>query len=191
MTALTFSYFQLLLLHSYSGQNVATELAIQLPDSVSDLVTSTAFECYTVSKPDNNLRSRLKSLTTADLFPSGVTDSQSASCCLSGLWLLHNFLDPSHEISQDIHSPEGSYWHGIMHRLERDFWNSKYWYRKVGDHPVFQTIASQCQGGWNPDDYVDQCEAASGAGDSAKSRVQMIAVIEWKALFEFCYQNAI
>ena len=113
-----------------------------------------------------------------------------ADCCISGLWLLHNFLDRSHDISQETHSREGSYWHGIMHRLEGDYWNSKYWYRKVGAHSVYDVVAE----GWNPEVFVDQCESVNlafnqtAAGDVSSAHA--IAVQEWKALFEFCYQQA-
>jgi hypothetical protein len=30
---------------------------------------------------------------------------------LSGLWLWHDFLDRSHEISQAVHTASGSFWH--------------------------------------------------------------------------------
>ena len=48
-----------------------------------------------------------------------------ASACLAGLWLYHDYLDESHAVSQSIHTPAGSYWHGLMHRREPDFANPK------------------------------------------------------------------
>ena len=69
-----------------------------------------------------------------------IADREMASCCLAGVWLLHDYLDESHNISQRIDTPEGSYWHAIMHRREGDFSNAKYWYRHVGEHPVFDAV---------------------------------------------------
>jgi hypothetical protein len=163
-------------------------LSIDLPASAIDLVTRDAFENYTVSGPDPNLESILGGLKVDDLFPDGSSDQNLAKCCLAGLWLLHNFLEQSHQISQGVHTREGSSWHAIMHRLEGDFWNSKYWYRKVGDHPVFSSLPGE--GIWNPNDFVDQCESAQSAGGEAARTVQQTAVSEWKALFEYCFNQA-
>src|SRR5262245_42612875 len=65
-----------------------------------------------------------------------VADRDAAMACYSGLWLYHDGLDESHAISQDLDTAEGSFWHAIMHRREPDAWNSKYWWRRVGDHAV-------------------------------------------------------
>ena len=156
--------------------------SIQLPDAVSDLVNTPAFAAYTIEGRSRDQESRLAALTIEDLFPEGIQETDMANCCLSGLWLLHNFLDRSHDISQEIQSPEGSFWHAIMHRLEGDFWNSKYWYRKVGNHSAYQSV----QPNWNPETYVDSCEAAGNTG----TEIQQTAVAEWKALFQFCFLNA-
>ena len=165
---------------------MSTLPSIDLPPVISDLVTQQAFDQYTVSGPAREFESSLRALDVEQLFPAGIKDQDQAMCCLSGLWLLHNFLDQSHEISQEIHSREGSFWHGIMHRQEGDFWNSKYWYRKVGNHPVFESFP----GGWDPEDFVDQCESAQGASGAEAQAVQQTAVAEWKALFEYCFKQA-
>jgi hypothetical protein len=43
----------------------------------------------------------------------------------------------SHNIAQDIHSPEGSWIHAYLHRKEGDPGNASYWYHKAGK-PVCQ-----------------------------------------------------
>jgi hypothetical protein len=65
----------------------------------------------------------------------------SQSSVAAGLWLLAGQLDRSHEISQNILSKEGSFWHGIVHCRESDYWNAKYWFRKTTGHPVHQQLA--------------------------------------------------
>ncbi|QJC51319.1 hypothetical protein HGI30_07015 [Paenibacillus albicereus] len=54
---------------------------------------------------------------------------------VSGLQLRNGSLNRSHEISQELDCPEGSYLHGLMHRMEGDFSNAKYWFRLAGPHP--------------------------------------------------------
>lgn len=61
---------------------------------------------------------------------------------VAGLWLLAGELDRSHDISQNLDSATGSYWHGIMHRREGDFTNAKYWMRRAAGHPAIEELAS-------------------------------------------------
>lgn len=66
-------------------------------------------------------------------------------CLTSGILLLWDFLDESHEISQSMEgrgNPRtADYWHGIMHRREPDAGNAAYWFRRVGKHPAFDSLA--------------------------------------------------
>jgi hypothetical protein len=155
-------------------------------------------------RPDEMLRPKLAQLTPASLFaPHSVRDDAAARSCLAGLWLLHNFLDESHTISQDISTVEGSYWHGILHRREPDYANAKYWFRRVGRHPVFEALREQAAqvdgaedvlGGretWDPIAFVDLCERA-GRGDSRlEAACREIQRIEWRLLFDYCYRRAL
>lgn len=58
----------------------------------------------------------------------------------SGLLLWNDDLDGSHSIAQDLDDAHGAYLHGVMHRREPDYGNSKYWFRRVGAHPLFPQL---------------------------------------------------
>jgi hypothetical protein len=164
-------------------------------------------------KPDTNLKQKLQRAEVARLFsPAVVRDEEMADLCLAGAWLLADDLDRSHTISQQYETPTGSYWHGIMHRREADFANSKYWFRRVGKHPVFEPLAVAAQqlalqagpsgtrdkliakSEWDPYLFVDLCAACEQGHSMSEAEVLLcreIAQAEWELLFAWCYEQAI
>lgn len=162
-------------------------------------------------KSREELRAGLASLTPDALFaPAKIVDRDAAAGCVAGLWLWNNFLDESHTLSQEIETPSGSYWHGIMHRREPDFFNAKYWFRRVGRHAIFPALAASAAelaaqlnlrhavtirlakgGSWDAFAYVDLCEAASGSQSELRPLCEQIAAVEWQLLFDHDYRAAI
>src|SRR5579884_3956805 len=106
--------------------------------AIAELVQGMPLAPLGPGQPHREARGKLEAVPSA--FPPGAERDLAASC-RAGLWLAFGFLDESHKISQDLHTAEGSYWHALMHRREPDFWNSKYWFRQVGAHPVFADLA--------------------------------------------------
>lgn len=94
---------------------------------------------------------------------------------IAGLWLYADELDRSHSVSQEILTPEGSYWHGIMHRREGDFSNSKYWFYNSGSLPN--------RLGLDPAALTD--EVASHHRDNPAHLVEAQRR-EWEILFVHC-----
>lgn len=140
----------------------------------------------------------LMSIPPDQLFP----DARDAKAAFAGLLLTCGHWDLSHQVSQAIHSREGNYWHAIAHRIEPDSWNAGYWFRQVGDHPVFTALNAQARtllgpsvagwhltGKWNPHQFLIWCDEARkllpGEKPSIACRIQRLEcdlLLSWCAL---------
>ncbi len=160
-------------------------------------------------QPNLEYENRLREHSIDSLFGDRqIQDRHAAESCLSGLWLHHDFLNESHTLSQSIPTPSGSFWHGIMHRREGDYWNSKYWFRQVGSHPVFTVLAARVieilniepspiilkeieSNLWDPFLFVDLCEKYYKSRQPEENFLQKIQHAEWQILFNYCYKQAL
>lgn len=147
------------------------------------------------------VRTLLSTHTAPLLFPS----ARAPEAALAGLWLYFSCLDESHAISQDVHTPEGSFWHGILHRQEPDPGNAGYWFRRVGNHPVFPALRDAAEAvaaahtgvrwiagaSWDPFAFIDACEQARREKGSELENVMLeIQRAEWQLLFDYCARRA-
>jgi hypothetical protein len=157
--------------------------------------------------PNQALRPLLDKLSVPSAFAhSSIRDADMAACCCAALWLYHDFFDESHRLSQDIATPSGSYWHGFLHRREPDYGNAKYWFRRVGNHPVFEPLRQAAaelakrephaeflvrQQAWDPFAFIDLCEKSASNGSPTEMLCRRIQQREWELLFDFCYRAAV
>lgn len=165
--------------------------------------------------PDPATAVAIRGISLADAFaPHRIIDQNMANACLAGLWLMYDHLDESHSISQSIDTPTGSYWHAIMHRREGDFDNAKYWFRRVGMHPIFAPLADSAREltkeydsgasdldriaawlgkvtDWEPFPFVDLCAAAVRGRSAVGGLCRLVQQRECRLLFDFCYRQAI
>jgi hypothetical protein len=153
-----------------------------LPPAVAELLSG-RLPVLGPGSPNEPVRVKLAALPA---------DGEMGQALLSALWLYHDFLDESHEISQELHTPTGSLLHGMMHRREPDAWNSKYWFRRVGDHPVYAAIGAAAKGlgygtgVWDPAKFVDDCEAARGAGTEREELLKRVQAKEIELVAAWC-----
>jgi len=161
------------------------------------------------------LLSHLMNARGSDLVPKVSTGTELVAL-QAGLFQIHGYLDESHRLSQSIegegrHSA-GDYWHAIMHRREPDYSNSKYWFRRVGRHPIFEPLASRADvilqscpspnaqtwqyrlrepNGWDPFAFVDLCDECENSGDASLIRaVEEIQWVEMRLLFGQTYEDS-
>ena len=110
------------------------------------------------------------------------------------MYLYFDFLDESHEISQELENPDGNFWHAIMHRREPDAANSKYWWRRVGKHAVLDQLREHAPSlGYaftTPEAFVDFCERVRDTKTKDEELAQHVQLLEWQLLFDFCHSKA-
>lgn len=150
--------------------------------SVAELLAKPRLAPLGPGSPDESMRPKLQAIDLPTI-------------CRAGLWLYFDFLDESHEISQGIETPDGSFWHAIMHRREPDAENSKYWWRRVGQHPVLDSLRDQTPGlGYTyttPQAFVDFCEHVRGTGSADEELARRVQGVEWELLFDWCNRQAV
>jgi len=123
----------------------------------------------------------------------------------AGLLQVHDFWDASHDAAQradDLGEREFSaYWHGIAHRREPDAGNAAYWFRRVGEHQNFKSLAEEARplldhhgdqalsarlisgGAWNPSAMIDLCTSAK-PGSPSEAIARRLQRIEMWLLLE-------
>jgi hypothetical protein len=113
---------------------------------------------------------------------------------LAGLYLYFSCWDEAHTVAQELETPEGSYWHAIVHRQEPDGGNSGYWFRQVGAHPIFPALRIRAAGIgvefgnlWDPLKFINYCEEArKSPGSPEERRALEVQRAEWQLLFDWC-----
>jgi hypothetical protein len=192
--------------------DINSKLTDSLAPAVHDILAldpSTAYTQLVVTANGNeDAAAKLRSLTPDQLLTKPIVNPTDAQALLAGLWLWHDWLDSSHTISQSINTPTGSFWHAIMHRREGDFSNAKYWYARCTNHPVLATMSPFVNdilhplpadksflrltaSGWNPNAFVDLCEALHNHPADPRYPVGvLLQKLEWRLLFDHCARSA-
>lgn len=166
------------------------------PPDIGDLLTEQRLPPLGPGQPNEAMRPKL----TAMKVPPTVQ---------AGLWLYHDFLDEAHTVAQSIPTATGSFWHAIMHRREPDYGNAKYWFRRVGGHPIFDPLHRAAaelaqeepslhvsarflveQSAWDPFRFVDLCQSCAEGWVPHEMLCRKIQAVEWRLLFDHALNEA-
>lgn len=138
----------------------------------------------------------LRSEDASALFPS----ARHSEAALAGLLLRIGCWTESHTVAQNVNTPEGSYWHAIIHRMEPDSANASYWFQRTGNHPIFPELLAraaeilkrngpanwQLKTAWDPFLFVGWCDEAQQTRGQAEATTTEIQNAEWHLLFDWC-----
>lgn len=157
--------------------------------------------------PVPDAKTQIEALTLEALAAKRAVQSKDdAACLLAGLWLFYDNFNASHTIAQGIKTASGSYWHAIQHRMEPDASNARYWFSRVGEHPVFAELAQDAQEiasthpqadakdlhltgkAWDPDAFVLCCTRKPDA--ATEKLLLAIQQRECLLLYEHNYRQA-
>lgn len=116
------------------------------------------------------------SACAAELCRSARVTGRSAECLRALVLLWHDHLEAAHGLVQDLPGAEAAFVHGILHRREPDYSNARYWFHRVGAHPVLEPLADAAapllaahpalpfrlirDGRWDPFAFIDAVSVA-------------------------------
>jgi hypothetical protein len=178
----------------------------EYPPAVAELLRQMPLAPLGPGTPVATMKGQLQAIEAA-AFGGRTVNRDMANACQAGLWLAFHFLDESHTLSQALHTPEGSYWHALMHRREPDHANAAYWFRHVGFHPVFEPLCPAAaelaslapppgeflkrQESWDPFAFNDLCATSHEETAPCHELCRRIQSVEWELLFAYCYRRAV
>lgn len=125
-----------------------------------------------------------------------------------GLALRGGHLDTGHAFVQDSSHPLEMAWHGLMHRLEGDYSNAMYWFRRTSSNHAYrlsvhddlcrevatdaslpksliQRLTGPAHRGWQMSEWVKLWEELDSRKRSEwQLEAERIAIREWELLFQ-------
>ncbi len=159
------------------------------PAFITDVLRDARLPRLSASEPppDQELIRRIKA-TEEDAIPA-VAETK---CVFSLLFLLAGGIEQAHRIVQELSTSDAAYIHGMIHRIDDDFDNARYWFRRARMEPAAAemyrraaanslTMASHSV--WDPILLTDLVEASRT--DGVTDELRAILTIEFEVLLEF------
>jgi hypothetical protein len=138
--------------------------------------------------PNPELIAKVRAANDTEIAPG----APHSAACLRSLFLLGaGDLDGAHVIVQDLTSSNAAYIHGMIHRVEGDFGNARYWFNRAQVHPTAAEIYRRAAVNslriaalsvWDPAVVTDMAEVARRTGPS--DELKTVLAIEYEVLIE-------
>jgi hypothetical protein len=131
-------------------------------------------------------------LRSADLAQLGGFPSSAIPYARSLLLLAAGDIESAHRIAQETSSANGAYVHGMIHRVDDDFDNARYWFFRAGVHPaspeIYRRAAANSQRianhpTWDAGRVTDWLEESRATG--ASQELKVVLRIETEVLLEY------
>ncbi|TXK86056.1 hypothetical protein [Paenibacillus sp. N3.4] len=173
---------------------------------------------YPIEEWDMRMDARIEAVSPATITQGNMEQEPYGLAIKAGLHLLNESLDKSHAISQEITNATGSYWHALMHRMEGDYSNAKYWFNDVGHHPIYSNLIPCVRNyltvkdlveldnealrnklevlitspGWNPYVFIDAIELQVSLVQNpiVDNWLRHIQRYEMQLLLQYCYEQS-
>jgi hypothetical protein len=149
---------------------------------------------------DREVWRRVRDAEPGAVFGDGSAERPETLKLLRGalLYALDD-LDGCHGYFQDAPGDLGSYWHAMMHRREGDFDNARYWYRRAGRLPFFDTLHHEAavfsadmarQDTWSPYLFTGKCEQHRFGAEDERGELVRLQKAEFEVTFEYTWRQA-
>jgi len=148
---------------------------------------------------DRDIWRRVKEADDATVAAGPIGDPRAFALVRGGLLYALDDLDGCHAYFQDAGSDLGSYWHGMMHRREGDFDNARYWFRRAGKLPFFDSLHHEAaqfsadmanQSSWDPYLFTGQCEQHRFGAEDESGELAKLQRAEFDVVFDYTWRQA-
>ena len=173
---------------------------MSIPESVETFIDQSPISLVARTTGPMSL-TEIKTFYEKDISPK-VKNKRFGRICLGALMFAQDYIWEGHEIVQDYPDLEASWWHAYMHRMEGDYGNSAYWYRRVGTPSEYtsffdevkelelDSVVSQIQdaSSWDPYEFNG---LISKFENSNTDSLRAVHEREFKFLFSQSYRKAV
>jgi hypothetical protein len=158
---------------------------------ITDFLRETQLPRLSAQEPAPDMR-LIQRITEAGDHEIASANGPEAKCIRSLLFLAAGGMDQAHRIVQEISTSDAAYIHGIVHRIDDDFDNARYWFRRACMHPAAAEIYRRAAANsltiashpiWDPLLVTDMVETSRTTGVTEELRA--VLTIEFEVLLQF------